>query len=592
MRQSFGFKEALACFLLASILVTAHADWLELARGSLADVDSYMRIVWLEDMLDHREALHKVLRDGSGDGTIIHWTHLVTALIYAIALPLSAFMPMKTAIHASAVIFGPLGVGLLGVLAAWCFSPMTEPRWRWLAAVAVGVAAPILNYGSPGLADHHILLACVALGLAGLAGRVVAGGSSSAAPLGALAGVGVWLSPEALPFIAMSLGACVLPWIFGEDMARRRAGRALTVAGGAFVAVVFGALLIDPPVGGYAATDNDRLSVVYLALSLCLFLSFCFLHFVPERRAGPLSRAVVAFVAALSPLIGWMYLFPGLIRGFLPFSDNDEIRSFFDGSEEFAPLTSAGEALGFLADAILAAIGLAWFAFRGRSVYWLYAAACLAATILMGVLHRRFLIYTSVASAAMLPALLDECTRLLSRHSRLAQTIGRLTLVFLTLMPNRLYAALGSGNEAPAPAGSGDRPAPTCNVREFAGLLRPYAGEVVMGNVNDTPALLYHTKVLTVGSMYHRGFEATKRLSNAWMSRESGSVPAEVRATKARYLLICRSGGRYPRIPDDALFARLQRGEVPVWAREEVSDPKTGFVLYRIVDEPARARPD
>jgi hypothetical protein len=586
MRNGFSIKETAGYFLISALLVMAHASWPELMKGALSDPDSYTRIVWLNDMLERSDALHKIVRDGSGAGTIINWTHLLTSVVYLLALPLAAFMPMKAAIHAAAVMFGPITVGVLGALAAWSLAPITETRWRWLAAVAVGVSAPVVNYGAPGVADHHTPLAAVALALAGCAGRVAAGSRRSAVALGLIAGIGIWLSPEALPFVAMSFGACVLPWIFAQGDARGEAGKTMMLAAAAFVALLATALLIDPPLGGYLATDDDRLSIVYLTLSLCLFLSFGALFLLSGALQGFSPRMLVAFCAIALPLAAWVYYFSSLSHGFMPFSSNEDVRAFFQGIEEMAPLTSLADVFCFLTDALVATLGLAWFAYRARSVYWLYAVGCLLVTILMGALHRRFLIYTGVASAAALPLLLDEATRLLTRRSREVQALARLSLVFLTLMPNRVYAALGAGGQAAEPPVAGDNlPGPTCNVREFAPFLAPFAGEVVMASVNDTPPLLYHTRILTVGSMGHRGLAAVNRLTKAWLSGPSETVPDAVRATQARFLLICRTKAAYARIPDDALFARLQRGETPAWAKEEINDPATGFVLYRIVED-------
>jgi hypothetical protein len=467
MHQVFSSKEALGYFLIAFALVMAQSilSWGELRHGSLPDQDSYMRIVWLYDMLDDKAALHKVLRDGSGDGTVINWSHLLTGVIYLLALPLSAFAPLKSAIHSVAVIFGPITVGLLGALAAWSLAPVTKFQWRWLAAVSIGLSNPIVSYGSPGRADHHILLACVALAIGGWSGRVLAGGRGAPAALGFISGLGVWLSPEALPFVVMGPGACMLPWVFETGEARHRAGVALVSAGGALLVTIAFALLIDPPSGGYLATDNDRLSIVYLALALGLFLSFRSLAFLSSFLARPSSRAVATFCLISLALAGWVLLFPSLLNGFMPFSTNEEVRSFFSNMAEQAPISSAGEAFGFLADAAIATRGLIWFTVRFRSIYWLYATACMLAIVFMGIMHIRFLVYAGAASAAILPLLLDECTRLLSRHTKEVQAIGRLTLVFLTLAPNRLFWTLGPSGDQVSPSHATNRPPPSCNVR-------------------------------------------------------------------------------------------------------------------------------
>ena len=126
-------------------------------HGDLLTPDSYMRLVRLDDMIAAGRALHGVARDGSGAGAVLHWSHLLDLVLLTLALPLRVLMPWHDALHGAALAIGPLGVGLCGVAAAWVLAPLTAPGTRWAAAALAGMAPPVIAYGFPGVAQHHVL---------------------------------------------------------------------------------------------------------------------------------------------------------------------------------------------------------------------------------------------------------------------------------------------------------------------------------------------------------------------------------------------------------------------------------------------------
>src|SRR5690348_252256 len=110
----WSFIEAAAYFLLAVMLdlvLGLRAPGNVLA-GSLLNPDSYMRMVRLRDMLAQHALLDVVPRDGSGDGTLLPWSHLLDALILLLSVPLRAVMSGSQALHGAALALGPIGVGL------------------------------------------------------------------------------------------------------------------------------------------------------------------------------------------------------------------------------------------------------------------------------------------------------------------------------------------------------------------------------------------------------------------------------------------------------------------------------------------------
>src|SRR5262245_21977648 len=83
--------------------------------GALSNPDSYMRLLRLEEGLRAGRVVYVVSRDGSGAGALLHWTHLLEAMLFLISLPFMAIMNLHAALHAGAMIIGPISVGLLGL---------------------------------------------------------------------------------------------------------------------------------------------------------------------------------------------------------------------------------------------------------------------------------------------------------------------------------------------------------------------------------------------------------------------------------------------------------------------------------------------
>src|SRR5579871_2066919 len=166
--------------------------------GGLIDPDSYMRLVRIQE-----GAGYVIARDASGTGAVLHWSHLLDMLLLLLAAPFRLFMGAGEALHAAAVMLGPLGVAALGFALAWALAPFVDRRWLWLAPVTAALSSAIAPYGMPGVAHHHVLLIVVVVVMAGYAARRALGRAAAAdgLALGAWAGVGIWLSPESMPLI-------------------------------------------------------------------------------------------------------------------------------------------------------------------------------------------------------------------------------------------------------------------------------------------------------------------------------------------------------------------------------------------------------
>ena len=82
--------EAAAYFTIAAVLDTVIGlrSFPGVLHVDLLNRDSYMRLDRLHDILARHAPVRVVLRDASGAGAALHWSHLLDSLLLLLALPL------------------------------------------------------------------------------------------------------------------------------------------------------------------------------------------------------------------------------------------------------------------------------------------------------------------------------------------------------------------------------------------------------------------------------------------------------------------------------------------------------------------------
>lgn len=565
--------EGWLCFAVAAALDTASGlrSSPQVLDGQLLNPDSYMRMVRLRDMMAAGTPLHAVLRDGSGEGTVLHWSHLLDAVLVLLALPFRLLIPGDAALEAAALLVGPLSVGCAGAAAAWVLAPLTIAGTRWMAAAVAGLAPPVIVYGFPGVAHHHAALGVAALLLAGAAGRVAAGTPRAGWLLGSTAGLGIWLSPEAMPFALLAFGGGGVAWLSAARPEPIAAG--LARGGFAFLSVTLLALAIDPPSGGRAAMELDRISAAYVLLAAITTLVALVLTRLADRRwLGVLLGAAGIAV--------WLTIFPDVLRG--PDAAAPEAAAMFANIEEMLPVAGWVQAILFLGDGTIALLFCLAVAWRGRSWPWLYATGAVLFMLALGALHIRFATYATLAGAAVLPAIMNAGTRRFAGKPNL-MALGRVGMLVLALAPTRadgIAAGFGGG-----PAAAAAATAAPCPVAPFAPHLAALGDAVVLSDINDVPELLYRSTIHTVASLYHRNVPAFLRMRDAWREVPGAMPGPALLATKARYVLVCPAGPRSAIVAGAApttLLDRLRAGDPPPWLRRVVTDPASGFELFAV----------
>ncbi len=573
--------DAVACFLLPmafALLVSLKINP-DLFRGGLINPDSAMRLVRLREILAAHAPLHSVLRDGSGDGTVLHWSHLLDSLLLLLGAPIAAFAGWDTGITGAAMIAGPLSLGLLGLACGWAILPL-RPAPPWFGSLAMVLSVPILSYGYAGVVHHHVLLVVCATMTAGWALRCLSGRNAGSAglSLGVWAGAGLWLSPETVPFTLMAFGLVWVVWLQRpRDLA---VVAALTTSGAGLFGVTTLAWLVDPPLAGYGAIEPDRISVMYVWLgagaAVCAAWAWVFARPLAAAPAWLARVAVLGGAAVLA--VGWLTAFPHVLRGTQGLMTAEQARAFFTGIEEMAPVAGVAEGLEYLGGGVAGLLFLVIVLWRRPSLPLAYAVACAVVLVALAAMHVRFAAYPAALGAALLPVMLGRVAETLRSAPHQRRAFARTSLMAGVLLIPKLGQAVAPAQAGPTEPGQ----ATSCQLEQAATLLAPYADAVVLAPINDGPELLRRTAVRTVGTLYHRNVEGFMRLRSAWLSAEEASRPA-LDAARVDLILVCPGKAASAGAPvDPTLLGRLEAGQPPAWLTliGGASDG-LGYQLYR-----------
>jgi len=540
-------------------------------KGDLVNPDTAMRLLRLKSSLAAGAPLHAVMRDSSGYGTVLHWSHLLDALILAVAAPVAAVGGWDAGLRWVIVVFGPLTVGLLALAVAWAVLPVASAGYGrlgpvWMAALVLGLTHSVVQYGLSGVIHHHVLLAATAAMTVGYAIRSVeTGGGRAGAYLGLWAAIGLWLSPEALAFGLMAYGGVWVAWLTQPTAA---IGRAIAAAGCALFGFTLLAWAVDPPAAGYMAIEPDRISImfVWLGAGAAFAGSFALLR----SWARP-----IALVAATGSAVIWLVAYPQILHGTAGLMAPEQAAAFFGGILEMSPVDGPASAILHLGSGVIAVAFLVWVAWYRRSVIILYATICAAVMVALGARHFRFGTYPATLAAGLLPVAIA----MVMRSALPDQTVARVRIAMVTavlalpaLAGNGLAALMLGGRRELAGQNSA-----TCTLDGAAALAGPLGDAVVLAPVNDGPFLLWRTSIRTVGTLYHRGIEGYMRLDRAWL--DPADPYAAVLATRATYVLLCPQPGLSA--PPGSLLARLAVNDVPPWLK--LDGASGGYVLYRVV---------
>jgi hypothetical protein len=614
----------LGCLVLMQALL-ALTGIVPILDGALADSDAYMRlarVLHLHDggaWFDPREP-----RVNPPEGHVQHWTRALDALLLAGAWLLQPLFGFERALHLWGVLISPALLALSVVALAWAAAPALDRDSRLLACLVLLTQPTVLAYTSVGRPDHHSMLLLLALVLIGLTARLAAAQDLRAARLaGAIAALGIWVSPEAMTFVAVSLATLGLFWVSGTpELARTQ--RAYLVSTAAVLAL---ALVIERGPSGLLAAESDRLSIVHVVL-FALIAAFWTVVARAERAGGlgsasarryhdeaashwrspaaaAIRRLVVALVGVAAIAALMLLCFPDLRYGPLGTVDPLYARIRLYNIVEIQPLLPAdwltSDRLGEILGRVIKVVGIALFAIPFLGVllvrssgaawrFWATVALALLAFVPLAFYQVR---WASYAEAFLVWPYAAAVAWALGRLTRTAGGAGVLLrpLVILAALFWPLLLAAALPQQEIETAGR------ACPVDRLAEVLnRAAAPRTLLAYADYGSELLYRTPHRVLSIPNHRpqpGFAATYRILTA---TEEATAQAELTRFGVDWVLLCPSATEralfaVPGETRPTLYQRLVDGDAPPWLRPLPleGDLATEARLFEVVRDAERS---
>ncbi len=595
----------------ALVLMQVLFAWLDVVpvhNDTLADTDAYTRLVRVLDLHATGDWFDsRLLRVNPPEGHVQHWTRPLDALLLCGAWLLEPVLGFHAGLHLWGVLISPVFLALALAALSWAAAPALGRDARLFACLVLLTQPSVLAYTSIGRPDHHSLLLLLCLILLGLTVRLALAPDDRriAVLAGGVAALGVWISPEALVWLGVSLAALGLFWLGGAP-GLARAQRVYLWA------TTFGLVIALGLERGrdLSAIEADRLSLVHVTL---LGLLALFWTIVGARGAADLcarlatrasrtarrhprafqepgrpariapgiaSRALVATIGVV--LIGGLMaiLFPGLRAGPLGRVDPLYAQIRLANILEIQPLIDAqwlaagrygqmiGQAIKVLGLALVALPFLVLLLIRSRGAgrrFWVVVAIALAVYLPLAAAEVRWAIYAEALLAWPYAAAVAWLVGRLSAGIRIAPHWWRPPLLGTALLWPLLVAAGLPQREI-------DIASDACPLDRLAPLLQQASAEprTILAYADYGAELLYRTRHRVLSIPNHRfqpGFTATYRILTA---TDDASARALLARSGVDWILLCPSPTeRAVFAPGQAsaptLYRRLVAGEVPDW---------------------------
>ncbi|MDR3514374.1 MAG: hypothetical protein P4M00_01045 [Azospirillaceae bacterium] len=460
-RLPAAFDYALAA-LAALGLVLAFRMPISPTPEVIHDPDTWIRLVRLRQEIQQGMPLDAVAGGNLGGPLVLHWSHLLEAVMAVAVLPLQYVLGLDRALITVGAMVGPLSIAGVAAAATWAMDPLVATQRTAIRIAMLTATTPILvNYGLFGSGTHHVALVAMLVLTSGQALRVVmAPRRDVALGLGLVIALAVWLSFEAMIFAGFAFGGVMVamavsyqsalivtdqseasgagaplralgsaphgarspsrPYqpamnqdhggLVSHYSARRLAlADALAVAALTATAAMLAVLAIDPPDGGWTVPRIDRLALPHVCVMAALAVIGIVLKLALVRKTPPIRIAGVLAVTVLVTSGIWFSCFHASIGTPLAVLTADSPDNIWRGVSELAPITRPLRLLGYLGPCL---VGMVAFAVLSRkhlggtrpnglaAVAWLYAPACGLVLLGAAAIRIRFAPYASAVGIA------------------------------------------------------------------------------------------------------------------------------------------------------------------------------------------------
>jgi hypothetical protein len=556
-------------------------------RGEYPFPDAYMHLVRAAELLDGGGWYdHRIERGNAPYGETLHWTRPFDLILLAPAVLLRPFLEARDALFWAGALLAPVLTVVTCLTAAWAIGPLVGAARFWILPLLF-LQWPVLGYGFPGRADHHIVILLLLVLVLGLLFRAQSRPDQARWPLlaGLCHGFGLWIAAEFVIVLAISLGFLSLCWVFARDRAAVvRLGRDNLLFSLGLLAVAALGVAAEHPPDSLWLVEYDRISIVHGAmagLAGAVWLGLGRLVGTGDE-APSVGRRLLWLVLVGGAAAGLLVVaFPGLTENPMnPQLAFEGLRSLISEVMPLYPNTPRrlNNFLISLTLVFVAAPALVWILATRRlggtrACWWLVAGAGLI-YLGLSLWQLRFSLYLSpflvIPVVYLMGSSHGALTRALGRGlARVPQALFCVALVALPFVLQQAHIRLVVEDRAEVlRSGAG------CRIAEIADFLngeRPaVAGQrIIMAPLGYTAELLYFTRHAVVGSAYHRNVAGTR---DTYALMEAVDDQAALDAVRRRginlFLLCSKVADSSFRIQVDGrptLYHRLLDDRPPPW---------------------------
>lgn len=574
-----------------------------LASGGLQDTDAYMRLIRIQELWQSGDWYQTLTSSLGAPGKLsLHWTRPLDLLILLPALPLTWFgLPIERAIYWVGFWISPILQLIACMVAAQAAKPLWPQHGAWrLAALMVLFNGAALTYCMAGRPDHHSLGLLLTLLAAGqtIRAMLTPNVARPAVIAGAWAGVGIWVSPEALIGVGTTVISIGLLWLLSADTGRiwARLGRRFSIG---MALVLLAAILLEQPPSHWLHAEYDKVSILHLALAAAAIVDF----WIAERIKWQGPQRIAAMIGvALASAVALAVAFPGFYLGPLGNISNKEAMVFLDDILEMSPIWpvnrgTADQFFGMIGNALAAlpVIPICLRAWRRdeRFAPTLFLSVSYLVALFGALEHQRLAVFLSAFGALLGCGLFALICDLAKDRMRATQTIARLFGAMVVVFGGQLWL-LAPSKEAPPKAA-------VCNPKPVADWLnaahpgietpQPVGADrttpiIITESINYPPELAYRTGYRFVGGPYHRGVQDVAEMYELALATDDAVAQSVLAKRQADYILICIT--EVPKVIGESaansLYHRLFRGELPAWLQpfEMSAEANREFRLFAV----------
>ena len=558
--------------------------------------DDYMRLVQVSDLLDGAGWYdHRQTRLWPPTGVEMHWTRLPDlpiALVTRLAEP--SMGRHDALIFAAYAVPSALLLGLYFAL-GWAATPVLKGGSRLAIVPILSLTVPVLIQFLPGRVDHHAYQVIISAILFGSALRIVGQAEDPRAAIraaviaGAAAAVGLWISPEIVPWLIVFTGVLATFWVlYGTSLAPAMWFAAVLTGGSILL------LPLAHPFGAWPEATCDSFSPATIGFAGVIAGFWAIVAMLHLRIAGPTGRIAAAGIAISLALAPYALAFPDCLAG--PYGELDPtmVEVWLSHVAEARSLHALivekpAMLVSFFA---MPALGLAYAVFAARRSSgaerrkWLAVALFVAAA--MAALEYQIKLSSHASLFAVLPMAAGSVA-LWNRAARSPYALVRICLRATPAMVMTAIIAVNSGSSGgqdgdtgndlvagPSTARSTSGPTQEltpCDLEVAAPVLARLPAPIdrpllIAAPIDLGPELLFRTPHAVVAAPYHRGPDGIVTIDALLRTTDEAAARAMIADHGIDVVLVCPNGpqrARYRGEDQPSFIDRLISGLVPDW---------------------------